>query len=165
ARRRARAARHGGARHADRPRRLDLSGARLRADVPAHGHPPRPRRQRPRLPLRGGRGVGAHRTSLASRSFMRGPSQPPLPAMEPLVAITRGDGPLVAAALHAGHAVRPDLLPHLALADDERLREEDPFTEHLATVAPTRIVGLRSRFEVDLDRPPEHAVYRTPEEA
>jgi len=85
--------------------------------------------------------------------------------MEPLVAITRGDGPLVAAALHAGHAVRPDLLPHLALADDERLREEDPFTEHLATVAPTRIVGLRSRFEVDLDRPPERAVYRTPEEA
>ena len=85
--------------------------------------------------------------------------------MEPLLAVTPGDGPLVAAALHDGHAVRPDLLPHLALSEAERLREEDPFTARLTAVAPTRIVGLRSRFEADLDRPPEGAVYRTPEEA
>ena len=85
--------------------------------------------------------------------------------MEPLVAVARGDGPLVAAALHAGHVVRPDLRSHLALSESERLREEDPFTDRLTAVAPTRIVGLRSRFEVDLNRPPEGAVYRTPEQA
>jgi N-formylglutamate amidohydrolase len=85
--------------------------------------------------------------------------------MGPLVAITRGDGPLVAAALHAGHDARPDLLPHFALPEAERLREEDPFTDRLTAVAPTRLVGLRSRFEVDLNRPPEGAVYRTPEQA
>ncbi|MDX1420338.1 MAG: N-formylglutamate amidohydrolase [Rubricoccaceae bacterium] len=85
--------------------------------------------------------------------------------MDSYVAITRGDGPLVAAALHDGHAIRPDLRPHLALAESERLREEDPFTRRLTAVAPTRIVGLRSRFEVDLNRPPEKAVYRTPGDA
>ena len=41
--------------------------------------------------------------------------------------ITTGPGPLVAAAIHDGHAVYPDTLPHLALDEPERLREEDPF--------------------------------------
>jgi N-formylglutamate amidohydrolase len=46
-----------------------------------------------------------------------------------------------------------------------RLREEDPFTASWTTVAATRMVGLRSRFEVDLNRPRDKAVYRTPEDA
>lgn len=79
--------------------------------------------------------------------------------------ITRGPGPLIAAAIHDGHAVGMETLPHLALGPAERMREEDPFTGELTAVAPTRIVGLRSRFEVDLNRPPEGAVYRTPEHA
>ena len=41
-----------------------------------------------------------------------------------------------------------------------RLYEEDPFTGRWTTIAPTRVVGLRSRFEVDLNRPRESAVYR-----
>ena len=32
-------------------------------------------------------------------------------------------------------------------------------------MSPTRIVGLRSRFEIDLNRPRDMAVYRTPEDA
>ena len=79
--------------------------------------------------------------------------------------LTTGDGPLVAAAVHDGHRVTPDTLQHVALPDDERLREEDPFTGELAEVAPTRIVGRHSRFEVDLNRPPERAVYKTPDDA
>ena len=85
--------------------------------------------------------------------------------MSPPFEITPGPGPLVAAAVHDGHAVHPETLPHIALADDERLREEDPFTGELATVAPTRVVGGRSRFEVDLNRPREAAVYRVPDDA
>ena len=85
--------------------------------------------------------------------------------MDDLLAISRGDGPLVAAAIHDGHAVRSDLAPFFALDEAGRLREEDPFTGRLTAVAPTRIVGLRSRFEVDLNRPPEGAVYRTPDDA
>jgi hypothetical protein len=52
----------------------------------------------------------------------------------------------------------------MALADDERLREEDPFTGVAAAGVPTHIVVHRSRFEFDLNRPPEDAVYRTPEQ-
>lgn len=76
-----------------------------------------------------------------------------------------GDGPLVAAAIHDGHAVRDDVARQLALSEMDRLREEDPFTAEWVVVAPTQIVGLRSRFEVDLNRPPETAVYRRPEHA
>ncbi|HIG73488.1 MAG TPA: N-formylglutamate amidohydrolase [Bacteroidetes bacterium] len=84
--------------------------------------------------------------------------------MDPF-SISTGPGPLVAAAVHDGHAAHPDTLARFALDDAQRLREEDPFTGELAAVAETRIVGQRSRFEVDLNRPPEGAVYRTPEDA
>ena len=84
-----------------------------------------------------------------------------MPAFDLIV----GDGPLVAAAVHDGHRVSPETRSHLALPDAERLREEDPFTGELATVAPTRIVGRHSRFEIDLNRPPERALYRTPDDA
>lgn len=79
--------------------------------------------------------------------------------------IATGPGPLVAAAVHEGHAAHPDTLPHFALDEAARLREEDPFTAELTEVAETRIVGHRSRFEIDLNRPPEQAVYRTPDDA
>ena len=84
--------------------------------------------------------------------------------MDPFV-ITTGPGPLVAAAVHDGHAADPDTLRHFALDEAQRLREEDPYTAELTHVAPTRIVGQRSRFEVDLNRPPDKAVYRRPEDA
>jgi N-formylglutamate amidohydrolase len=45
------------------------------------------------------------------------------------------------------------------LSDAERLYEEDPYTDLWTSIAPTRIVSLRSRFEVDLNRPREKAVY------
>jgi hypothetical protein len=73
-----------------------------------------------------------------------------------------GPGPLIAAAIHDGHAVREEVAELLAIDELTRLREEDPYTASLTRVAPTRIVGLRSRFEVDLNRPREKAVYRTP---
>ena len=84
---------------------------------------------------------------------------------EPIWGLHRGEGPLVAAAIHDGHAVREELRQLLAIDDKGRLREEDPHTGSWCTMAPTRIVGLRSRFEVDLNRPRDSAVYRTPEDA
>jgi hypothetical protein len=71
----------------------------------------------------------------------------------------------VATAIHDGHEVRDDALRAMALDETGRLREEDPWTGGWTAVAPTRVVGLRSRFEVDLNRPRETAVYRTPEDA
>lgn len=77
----------------------------------------------------------------------------------------RGEGPIVAVAIHDGHAVRGEVARYLALDEAGRLREEDPFTGEWAAVAATRVVGSRSRFEVDLNRPRANAVYRTPEDA
>lgn len=73
--------------------------------------------------------------------------------------------PIVATAIHAGHAVRPELLPKMALSEEERLREEDPFTDRFTAPAKGRIVATHSRFEVDLNRPREGAVYQKPEDA
>lgn len=73
--------------------------------------------------------------------------------------------PLLAAAIHDGHTLRPDVAAAMALSDAERLREEDPFTAHWATVSGTRLTGTHSRFQVDLNRPRDRAVYRTPDDA
>ncbi len=73
--------------------------------------------------------------------------------------------PLVATAIHHGHDVRPEVGELLAIDAATRLREEDPRTGALTTVAPARVVVHRSRFEVDLNRPRDRAVYRTPADA
>jgi len=53
----------------------------------------------------------------------------------------------------------------LAIDEQNQLREEDPITGEWAQIAKTQIVGLRSRFEVDLNRPRDKAVYETPADA
>lgn len=75
-----------------------------------------------------------------------------------------GSGPFVATAIHDGHDIRPDLLQFIGLPEADRLREEDPFTGVWTTVAPTRVVGTQSRFQVDLNRPRETCTYRKPED-
>lgn len=77
----------------------------------------------------------------------------------------RGEGPILATAIHAGHTLRPEAEALTALPDDERLREEDPFTDRWVDVAGHTIVVSRSRFEVDLNRPRAKAVYREPADA
>jgi N-formylglutamate amidohydrolase len=81
---------------------------------------------------------------------------------DPLVMLHEESGPVVATAIHDGHAVRPEVAQRLALDEATRLREEDPFTGRLAAVAPTWLVPVRSRFEVDLNRPRDRAVYLDP---
>ncbi|HUS22334.1 MAG TPA: N-formylglutamate amidohydrolase [Aeromicrobium sp.] len=71
---------------------------------------------------------------------------------------------VLAIALHAGHDVRPEVESRMTLDEAARLREEDPFTDQIAETAASRVVVFRSRFEVDLNRKREHAVYRTPED-
>src|SRR5262245_27957274 len=76
-----------------------------------------------------------------------------------------GDGSLVACAIHDGHEVRADVAACLRLDDGQRRYEEDPYTGVWTSIAPTRIVATRSRFELDLNRPREKAVYVTPADA
>jgi N-formylglutamate deformylase len=81
------------------------------------------------------------------------------------VEITEGQEPIVATAIHDGHGLRPEIQALMALEEPDRLREEDPYTGIWTSVVSTQLVALRSRFEVDLNRPREGAVYRTPEDA
>jgi len=72
---------------------------------------------------------------------------------------------VVATAIHAGHALRDEIASLIQLSELDRLREEDPFTDRWVGIAGNRIVAHRSRFEVDLNRPRERAMYRTPADA
>lgn len=72
---------------------------------------------------------------------------------------------VVATAIHAGHDVRPEVAALLALDDATRLREEDPYTDRIAACADFRVTVWRSRFEVDLNRSRDEAVYHAPRDA
>lgn len=78
---------------------------------------------------------------------------------------TEGHQPVVAVALHDGHDVRSEVKQLLAISPDDRQREEDPFTAVWTDIAETRLVVLRSRFEIDLNRPRHQAIYLQPEDA
>ena len=79
--------------------------------------------------------------------------------------LTQGVGPVVATAIHSGHEVREELKGLLAVSEEDRFREEDPFTGPWTEAVSTQVVVTRSRFEVDLNRPRERAVYFNPEDA
>ncbi len=79
--------------------------------------------------------------------------------------IVPGTGPVIVTAIHAGHQLRPDLWEYMALDEHARLREEDPYTEHWTEGLSSRIVVDTSRFEVDLNRQLERAVYMGPQDA
>lgn len=71
---------------------------------------------------------------------------------------------MAAAAIHDGHGLRAEIAQRMELADADRLREEDPFTGQAIRDVPTHLIAHRSRFEADLNRDLDTAVYRTPEQ-
>ncbi len=73
--------------------------------------------------------------------------------------------PLVATAIHHGHALRPGLDMYINLSEQERFHEEDPYTGPWTIIAPTQILCFHSRFQIDLNRPREKAIYEKPEDA
>ncbi|MGO4831068.1 N-formylglutamate amidohydrolase [Rhizobiaceae sp. 2RAB30] len=79
--------------------------------------------------------------------------------------ITLGDSPVVGTAIHSGGDVRSACRSLMCLAETDRLREEDPFTEQFIADFPTQVVVHRSRFEVDLNRARDQAVYLSPEQS
>ena len=70
-------------------------------------------------------------------------------------------GPVLVAAIHAGHTIRGSLAPWLEIGETDRLREEDPLTDFFLTAGDTIIRANRSRFEFDLNRPSATAVTTT----
>ncbi len=79
--------------------------------------------------------------------------------------VTRGDGPVVATAIHDGHGLRPEVRALMELDEAGRLREEDPYTGQAITDVATNVIACRSRFEFDLNRGADSAVYQTPEQS
>lgn len=79
--------------------------------------------------------------------------------------VHRGDAPVIATAIHDGHGLRKDLRSLVALSDEERLREEDPHTAYIIQDLENRVIVHRSRFEVDLNRARDGAVYVDPSQA
>jgi N-formylglutamate amidohydrolase len=73
--------------------------------------------------------------------------------------------PVIATAVHNGHELRPTLAQFTAIDEKTRLREEDPHTGAIARRFANSIVVHRSRFEVDLNRERDEAVYEAPEDA
>lgn len=78
---------------------------------------------------------------------------------------TRRSGPLLVTAIHDGHGLRDEVAALTALSDADRRREEDPHTAAFTLLGDEAVVVELSRFEVDLNRPRERAVYRLPEDA
>jgi len=69
------------------------------------------------------------------------------------------DQPFLCVAIHNGHALRQELEEYCGLTADERIFEEDPHTGELISGLQNTVIAVDSRYEYDLNRPPEEAVY------
>ena len=71
--------------------------------------------------------------------------------------------PQIAVAIHAGHGVRRELLPFMALDPVQRMFEEDTGTDFMIQGQPNSIWGLESRAVYDLNRAIDMALPLVPE--
>lgn len=85
--------------------------------------------------------------------------------MPAMYSFKKGNTPIVATAIHDGHLARNSLNDLFNLTEQERLREEDPFTARWTSFTDNSIVFHHSRFETDVNRPRDKCVYRKPEDA
>ena len=69
--------------------------------------------------------------------------------------------PYVCAAIHDGHQFRKELWDSCLHTDYERWYEEDPETKTMIAQQPIVLAGCDSRFEYDLNRAPEDAIFET----
>ena len=67
--------------------------------------------------------------------------------------------PYACGAVHDGHQFRKELWDNCIHTEYERWFEEDPETKEMVKSHPIVIAGCDSRFEYDLNREPERAIY------
>lgn len=67
--------------------------------------------------------------------------------------------PYACGAVHDGHQFRKELWDNCKHTEYERWFEEDPATKEMVKTHPIIIAGMDSRFEYDLNRGPENAIY------
>ena len=69
--------------------------------------------------------------------------------------------PYACGAVHDGHQFRKELWDNCLHTEYDRWYEEDPETKNIIASHPIVIAGCDSRFEYDLNRTPEEAVFET----
>ncbi|MFK7812608.1 MAG: N-formylglutamate amidohydrolase [Maribacter sp.] len=67
--------------------------------------------------------------------------------------------PYICGAVHDGHQFRKSLWKNCLHTEYDRWYEEDPCTKEIVQTHPIVIAGCDSRFEYDLNRTPETAIY------
>ncbi|WP_299162573.1 N-formylglutamate amidohydrolase [uncultured Eudoraea sp.] len=67
--------------------------------------------------------------------------------------------PYICAAVHDGHQFRKSLWDNCIHTEYERWYEEDPCTSQMVASHPIVLTACDSRFEYDLNRPPDGAIY------
>ena len=67
--------------------------------------------------------------------------------------------PYICGAVHDGHQFRKSLWEYCLHSEYDRWYEEDPCTREMVANHPIVIAGCDSRFEYDLNRPPDIAIY------
>ena len=73
--------------------------------------------------------------------------------------------PILCTAIHNGNFLRPAIAENLGISSADQLREEDPHTDFFTEISGNRVIVRTSRFQVDLNRPRERAVYLRAEDA
>lgn len=73
--------------------------------------------------------------------------------------------PFWAFAIHDGQQIAPEVLPFQRLTEEERLHEADPFTGPFAELPINQFIVGSSRFQLDLNRDLENAIYLHPDQA
>ncbi len=79
--------------------------------------------------------------------------------------LEKTESPFWAFAIHDGHHIASSLLDHLLIDEESRLREEDPYTAILAELPFNRFISATSRFQLDINRSKQDAIYLKPEQA
>ena len=67
--------------------------------------------------------------------------------------------PVVCGAVHDGHQFRKELWENCLHTEHDRWYEEDPCTKYFVENQPIVLAGRDSRFEYDLNRDPDSAIY------
>ena len=69
------------------------------------------------------------------------------------------DVPFICTAIHDGHRIREEIIDNCALSEAERYYEEDPYTGEFINTMPITVIARDSRYEYDLNRGPDTAIY------
>jgi len=70
--------------------------------------------------------------------------------------------PMLFLAIHNGHAVSGYTKAKIGISEQDRMREEDPYTERFIKDKPAHIIQQLSRFECDINRSRDRAIYKEP---